>query len=89
MFTSLEAALSHACSESGQVFVIGGATLYEAALPLAAELYLTQIHQEFAGDTFFPVLDASVWREVEREDVDDDPQVAFRYSFLRLLRVAA
>lgn len=88
VFTSLAAALNHACSESEQVFVIGGASLYEAALPLATELYLTQIHREFAGDTYFPALDMSAWREVEREDVDDDPQVAFKYSFLRLLRVA-
>ncbi|ASF45654.1 dihydrofolate reductase [Methylovulum psychrotolerans] len=88
VFTSLAAALSHACGESEQVFVIGGASLYEAALPLAAELYLTQIHREFAGDTYFPALDMSAWREVEREDVDDDPQVAFKYSFLRMLRVS-
>jgi dihydrofolate reductase len=88
VFASLAAALSYACGESERVFVIGGASLYEAALPLAAELYLTQIHREFAGDTYFPVLDMSVWREVERVDIDDDPQVTFKYSFLRLLRVA-
>jgi dihydrofolate reductase len=87
VFASLEAALSYACGESPQVFVIGGATLYEAVLPIADELYLTKIEQEFVGDTFFPELDATKWREVAREDIADDPQVNFRYSFLRLVKV--
>lgn len=80
---SLEAALAHACKASAQVFVIGGATLYEAALPIANDLYLTEIHETFSGDTFFPELDAAEWQEVAREEVADDPSVPFRYSFLK------
>ena len=87
VFGSLDAALRHACMESARVFVIGGASLYEALLPLADELYLTEIQQEFAGDTFFPEVRAEEWREVVREDIADDPQVTFSYSFLKLIRV--
>ncbi|MDD2722967.1 MAG: dihydrofolate reductase [Methylovulum sp.] len=87
VFGSLDAALRHACTESARVFVIGGASLYEALLPLADELYLTEIQQEFAGDTFFPEVRAEEWREVAREDIADDPQVTFSYSFLKLIRV--
>ena len=53
-------------------------------LPVADTLYLTQIHQEFLGDTFFPEIDYGQWIEVEREDIHDDPDVAFSYSFLKL-----
>ncbi len=49
------------------VFVIGGAQLYAAALPLADELLLTEIDAEIAGDTFFPRFDHAVFPEVERE----------------------
>lgn len=88
IFASLDEAIRFACSEAQQVFVIGGATLYEALLPVADELYLTQIHQAFAGDTFFPEWQAEDWLELSREDIDDDPQAGFSYSFVRLARAS-
>ena len=42
------------CEGADKVFVIGGAQLYRAALPLAHTLILTVIGKDFAGDTFFP-----------------------------------
>lgn len=69
-----------------EVFVIGGATLYEALLPRADYLYLTLIHREFAGDTYFPEFDYSAWRVLERIEVADDPSVDFSYEFVRLGR---
>ena len=50
---SLPAAIS-LCGQAEKVFVIGGAQLFRAALPLAQTLILTVIHQDFAGDAFFP-----------------------------------
>jgi dihydrofolate reductase len=69
-----------------EAMVIGGATLYREFLPKADRLYLTQIHREFPGDTFFPELDPRDWREVEREDVDADPDSGLSYSFIVLER---
>jgi dihydrofolate reductase len=51
---------------NNDAFVIGGATLYEAALPHADRVYLTQIDATLEGDTFFPVLDAAHWTLVSR-----------------------
>lgn len=82
---SLEEALRMA--GEGEVMVIGGAALYQACLPRAERLYLTLIHREFAGDTFFPAFDPAEWREAAREDVADDPS-GLSYSFLRLERPA-
>lgn len=42
------------CAGAEKVFVIGGAQLYQAALPLAHTLILTVIGKDFEGDTFFP-----------------------------------
>ena len=81
---TIEAALNHACRLADEAFVIGGATLYEATLPNADVLYITRINQAFPGDTFFPVLDEGAWLEAEREDVADDNQAGFSYSFLKL-----
>jgi dihydrofolate reductase len=83
VFNDIEKALE-SCRESSEVFVIGGSDFYKSMLPIADTLYLTQIHQEFLGDTFFPELNFDEWTEVEREDINDDPDVAFSYSFLKL-----
>jgi dihydrofolate reductase len=85
---SVEAAINQACRLADEVFVIGGSTLYEASLPIAGTLYITQINQDFEGDTFFPALDESCWVELEREDVVDDPLVSFSYSFLILQKIS-
>ncbi len=50
-----------------QAFVIGGAELYAAMLPLADELLLTEIDQDFDGDVFFPAWDPEVFVETRRE----------------------
>jgi len=81
---SVESAISQACQLADEVFVIGGSTLYESALPLAETLYITQINQDVAGDTFFPNFDRKNWAEIEREDVLDDAKVSFTYCFLKL-----
>ena len=82
----LETALQTGCQSAGEIFVIGGSDLYQALLPRAGTIYLTEIKKEFPGDTFFPKVDMREWLEVEREDVDDDEEAGFSYSFLRLDR---
>lgn len=56
---------------SQEVFVIGGATLYQAALPLAKKMYITLVDQEPQdADTFFPEFDTCKWQETIREQHD-------------------
>jgi len=83
VFNDIEKALE-SCAGSDEVFIIGGSDFYKSMLPVADTLYLTQIHREFPGDTFFPEIDGDQWIEVEREDIQDDPDAAFSYSFLKL-----
>jgi len=54
-------------ADAPQVFVIGGAEAYEAALPLADELVLTEIDLAVDGDTFFPPFDHTEFEEESRE----------------------
>jgi dihydrofolate reductase len=68
---------------SGTVMVIGGAEIYERALPLATRIELTEVHKDFDGDARF-VLDRSGWHETAREDhVTPD---GLRYSYVTLTR---
>lgn len=88
VFNDLDSALKHASQLAPEVFIIGGASLYEDLLPVADTLYITEIHQVFAGDTVFPVYEKNDWTEVDRVDIDNDPTVEFTYSFLQLVRNA-
>ena len=64
----VEEALDAASQVDEVAFVIGGATVYEQFLELADRMILTEIHDEFEGDTYFPEFDESEWREVERDE---------------------
>ena len=84
VFNDLKTALKKGCENADEIFVIGGSDLYQAILPIADAIYLTIINREFQGDAFFPDLDLNDWSEVERENINDDPDVTFSYSFLKL-----
>ena len=73
---SLEAALALAHEHDEEPRVIGGAELYRLALPLATHIYLTELDREVEGDAFFPDLDRSEWREIERRP-GEDPTVSY------------
>ena len=64
-FTSLLQTLE-AVKEAEQVFVIGGAQIYQQALPLAQRIIATEIQADIEGDALFPSLDKSVWLEISR-----------------------
>ena len=51
-----------------EICVIGGAALFELALPKARRIYLTEVDAEVEGDVFFPAFDETPWREVRREE---------------------
>lgn len=66
----MSAALSQAREGApGEIFIIGGGQIYEAAMPMAQRLYVTHVDAEPAGDTYFPPIDAELWRAVSSEDV--------------------
>ncbi len=46
-----------------EVFIIGGAAIYEMALPLADRIYLTEVDAEPVGDAYFPAIDTRAWSE--------------------------
>ena len=85
IFHSLEEALD-ANRQQAEVIGIGGTSLYQQLLPIADRLYLTLLHTNFDGDTFFPDFDQSQWYETAREDYPASGNRTFEYSFLLLER---
>lgn len=85
--TSFEDALQNAAVIAAkEIFIIGGAEIYQQLLPLTTCIYLTIVHQTFSGDTFFPKLNQNEWEEIERIDHSADAENPYAYSFLTLKR---
>ncbi|MCG2584610.1 dihydrofolate reductase [Massilia sp. TS11] len=81
---SLAAAL--ALVGEARAFVIGGAQIYAAALPLADELIVTEIGARFDCDAFFPPIDKTVWREVARQP-QHSSENGWDYAFVTYQKV--
>lgn len=70
-----------------QPFIIGGGEIYKQAMPLVDKLEITRVHASFKNaDTFFPDVDQSIWKEVERTTHDADETHAHAFSFITYLR---
>jgi dihydrofolate reductase len=80
---SVEKALAVASSDE-EPFIGGGAQIYRVALgrKLVDRIYLTRIHAEVEGDTFFPYFGLGDWELVSEENHEADEKNEFRYSFL-------
>jgi dihydrofolate reductase len=80
---SVEEAIAKA-GDADEVFVIGGAEIYAAAMPLANCIELTEVHAEFDGDAVLPPLEGE-WDETGREGHQTED--GLYYSFVTLERV--
>lgn len=83
---SLEKAIKLA-EDAAEIMIIGGATVYEQALPLASRVYLTQIHHTFTADVFFPKLDKAIWQPKEAIFAPRDEKNKFDMTFYYLERI--
>lgn len=79
-YSSLDEAIAN-CKATEDIYIIGGASVYEQAIAIADRLCLTEIDDTPEdADTFFP--DYSQWKEVWREDHEADERHKYNYSFV-------
>ncbi len=69
-----------------ELFILGGGQIYREAMQHADRIYLTEVHETFEGDTFFPEISENEWVEVSREDHQKDEKNPHDYSFVLLER---
>lgn len=84
----IASALEMARQRQQPVWVIGGAQIYAQALPLADEVWVTEIDRDFAGDAHAPTL-GDEWVEASREAHTSSAADALPYSFVCYRRVVA
>ncbi len=80
MARSIEEAVD-LCENNEENFVIGGGMIYSQFLNFANRLYLTKVHKDFDADVFFPEINYKEWILVSKEDIINDDQNNFSYSY--------
>jgi dihydrofolate reductase len=82
---SVEEALlqTRTCEE---LVAIGGAEIYRLLLPLARRIYLTHVHADVPGDTYFPAFDPAQWDDLEYRTHPADERHAYPVTFVTLER---
>jgi len=86
-FLSIKSAI-RAAEQKGleTVFILGGGEIYRQSMDLADKLIITEVHENFEGDTFFPEIDQSIWKEVSREEHKADEKNKYDFAFVEYLR---
>jgi dihydrofolate reductase len=81
--SSLQAAIDESSKTNpDEIFVIGGAEIYQLALPAAHRLYLTEIKAHVEGDVRFPSFSKKEWKEVSRVPHAKDDRHAYAFDFV-------
>jgi dihydrofolate reductase len=67
----------------GKCFIIGGASVYRAAMPEMDKLYITHVHTVLPdADAFFPEIDPSVWERESTSETHVDPETGYPFEFV-------
>jgi len=64
-----------------EIFITGGGEIFKMALPIIDRLYLTRVHAEVSGDTYFPEFDPRGWKLVKNERHEKDEKHAYALTF--------
>lgn len=83
--SNLEEALDAARKDESP-FIIGGAQIYNLAMPVVNKIELTQVHYDFEADVFFPEIDSNMFQEISREIHKADEKNKYDYSFVTYVR---
>lgn len=69
-----------------EAFIIGGAEIYRSSLHFVDKIYLTQLHANFEGDTYFTIPNNAEWKEISRIPHLADEKHATAFDFIELVR---
>jgi dihydrofolate reductase len=86
--TSIDQAIERASENNiAEIFIIGGAEIYQQLFPRIQRIYITIVHHAFEGDAYFPELNNNAWREINRIKYAADEKNLYDYSFVTLERI--
>lgn len=72
-----------AAEPAEKCFIMGGASVYRAAMPDMDTLYITHVHTVIEeADAFFPEIDPAVWKKVSVSETHTDPETGWDFEFV-------
>jgi dihydrofolate reductase len=78
--------LEEAIKLDDEIFILGGGEIYQKSIILADRIYLTRLHVEVEGDTYFPQLCYFDWKIENIESFKKDDKNQFDYQFITYVR---
>jgi dihydrofolate reductase len=76
-----DAITASAKTDAKECYVIGGGEIYKLAWPIAHRIYMTRVHAQMDGDTYFPAIDEKDWKLTSTTRFEADEKHAYPYSF--------
>lgn len=73
--------------DAEELCVIGGTEIFKLFMPVADRLYVTEIHNTFDADTYFPEINRNDWREVSRKPGIVDEKNKYPHDFVVLEKI--
>ncbi len=83
VLNSIDTLFEH-CKDIDEVMITGGAEIYKQAFDHVSRMYITEVHAEVEGDTYFPEFNREEWKEISRENHTADEKNEYDYSFVVL-----
>lgn len=69
-----------------ECFVIGGGVIYNMLMPYVDKIYVTQLNEDFEGDTYFPIIDENIWKIEKREEGIKNQENPYNYEYIDYIR---
>ncbi|MEG1634373.1 MAG: dihydrofolate reductase [Rikenellaceae bacterium] len=70
------------CKGEDEIFIIGGGEIYRQSLEKANRLYITEIDHAYDGDTHFPMINKSIWKECSRKSFPRGEKYEYPFDFV-------
>jgi dihydrofolate reductase len=78
---SIDDALSK-CGKDEEIFIIGGGSVYRQFMAIANRLYITHVHKKAPADIYFPEIDLSKWKIIEKEEFKTEGINSLHYTYI-------
>ncbi len=69
-----------------ECFVIGGGVIYNMLMPYVDKIYVTQLNEDFEGDTYFPIIDENIWKIEKKEEGIKNQENPYNYEYIDYIR---
>ncbi len=68
-------------SDAREIFIIGGGEIFKQTIDIVSRIYLTRVHANVKGDTYYPEIKKDMWKLVSEQSFPADDKNNYPYTF--------